>query len=109
MSVASPLLCDEKPMGYYIIVDDAFCMKLFSRRGLANGKRIFNYPLSRARRVVDNDFCILANRFRCLLSVMNQEPDTVHLIVLACVCLHNIMRVLLNVPYLIVSDRDFPQ
>ena len=68
-------------------------MKPFSRRGLANDERIFNYCLSRARRVVENAFGILANRLRYLLSVMNQKPDTVLVIVLACVCLHNIMRV----------------
>lgn len=98
MPTATPLPGDDKPMGYYIIADDAFGMKTwlmkpFSRRCLANDERIFNYRLSRARRVVENAFGILANRFRCLLSVMNQKPDTVHVIVLACVCLHNIMRV----------------
>lgn len=30
--------------------------------------------------------------FRCLLSVMNQEPETVYLIVLACICLNDIIR-----------------
>jgi hypothetical protein len=97
MPTATPLPGDDKAMGYFIIADDAFGMKTwlmkpFSRRGLANDERIFNYRLSRARRVVENAFGILASRFRCLLSVMNQKPDTVHAIVLACVCLHNIMR-----------------
>ena len=68
-------------------------MRPFSRRNLANDERIFNYRLSRAIRVVENAFGILANRFRCLLSVTNQKPDTVHDIELACICLHNIMRV----------------
>ena len=95
---AAPLPGDDRPMSYYIIADDAFgtntcLMKPYSRRGLANDERIFNYRLSRARRVVENAFGILANRFRCLLSVMLQDPDTVHAIVLACVCLHNIMKV----------------
>ncbi|XP_071105184.1 uncharacterized protein [Haliotis cracherodii] len=95
---AAPLPGDDRPMSYYIIADDAFgmntwLMKPFSRRGLANDERIFNYRLSRARRVDENTFGILANRFRCLLSVMLQDPDTVYAIVLARVCLHNIMRV----------------
>ena len=38
-------------------------------------------------------FGILANRFRCFLSVMQQYRDTVQAIALACVCLHNIMIV----------------
>ena len=61
----SPLPDDDKPIGYYIIGDDAFGMKTwlmkpFSRRSLENDERIFNYRLSRARRLVENAFGILA-------------------------------------------------
>lgn len=52
----------------------------------------FNYRLSRARRVVENAFGILANRFQVLLTTMNHAPPTVRLIVTACMCLHNLMR-----------------
>lgn len=97
LPTATPFPGDDKPLGYYIIADDAFgmrtwLMKPFSRRCLSYEERIFNYRLSRSRRFVENAFSILANRFRCLLSVMNQEPETVHVIVFACVCYHNIMR-----------------
>jgi hypothetical protein len=54
--------------------------------------RVFNYKLSGARRVVENAFGILANRFQCLLTTLKQEPHNVESIILACVCLHNIMR-----------------
>ena len=67
-------------------------MKLFSARGLPNEERIFNYRLSHARRVVENAFGIMANRFGCLLTIMSQKPETVTSIVLACCTLHNIMR-----------------
>ena len=92
------LLHDDMEMPYYIISDEAFAlrtwlMKPFSRRHLDHEERIFNYRLSRARRVVENAFGILANRFGCLLTTLKQKPTTVESIVLACVCLHNIMRI----------------
>ena len=48
--------------------------------------------VSRARRVVENAFGITANRFRCLLTTMPQQPDTVTTVVLSCCVLHNLLR-----------------
>lgn len=78
--------------------DDAFAlrksmMKPYGNRGLTNEERIFNYRLSRARRVVENAFGILANRFQVLLTTMQHHPSTVKLIVVACMVLHNMMRI----------------
>ena len=88
---------DDKEMPYFLIGDDAFAlqkwmMKPFSLRSLTKEQRIFNYRLSRARRIVENAFGILAHRFRCLLGTMQQEPETVTSITLACVTLHNLLR-----------------
>lgn len=55
-------------------------------------KNIFNYRLSRARRIVENAFGILANLCQCLLTTMRQEPQTVHTIALGCCSLHNLLR-----------------
>lgn len=64
---AECLPSDNQPLPYAIVGDDAFglrtwMMKPFPNRGLTNAERIFNYRLSRARRVVENAFGILAHR-----------------------------------------------
>lgn len=92
-----PLPNDNRPMPYFFIGDDAFAlrktmMKPYSRHNMTRDSRIFNYRCSRARRVVENAFGILASRFRCLLTIMRKKPETCRKIVLVCVILHNLMR-----------------
>jgi hypothetical protein len=92
-----PLPGDDKPMPYFVVGDDAFALKTWmmkphATRHLTKEQRIFNYRLSRARRIVENSFGILANRFQCLLGTMQLPPETATSVVMACVTLHNLMR-----------------
>ena len=93
----SPMTNEDKDTPFFLVGEDAFplrtwMMKPFSHRGMSNEERIYNYRLSRARRILENAFGILAHRWRCLLTTMQQEYQTVKTIASACLCLHNLMR-----------------
>ncbi|XP_041369700.1 protein ALP1-like [Gigantopelta aegis] len=108
---AEPLPGDDQDTPYFLVGDDAFApktwmMKPFLRRNMANDERIFNYRLSRARRVTENAFGILANRFMCLLTTLRQKPDTVVAMVMACCSLHNIMRLRYKMFQNVMVDQE---
>jgi hypothetical protein len=111
LSPPTALVGDDTLIPHFVIGDDAFplrpwLMKPYSSRNLTNDERVFNYRLSRARRVVENAFGILANRFRCLLTTMHQTPDNAKHLVLAMVCLHNLMRIRYPGVQNAVADRE---
>ncbi|KAL4097421.1 hypothetical protein QTP88_022204 [Uroleucon formosanum] len=54
-------------------------------------KKIFNYRLSRARRIVENAFGILASRFRVFHTEINMEPKNIEKIVMTSCALHNFL------------------
>jgi len=81
---------------YVFLGDEAFSlqtnlMKPYSQHDLKNKRRIFNYRLSRARRVVENAFGILASRFGVFQKPINLESDKASIITLACCYLHNFL------------------
>ena len=82
---------------YFLLGDNAFALmpwlvKPYIRRQLTREERIATYRIFRGRRVVENSFGILVNRFRLLLTTMEQRPKVVRHIVLTCVILHNMLR-----------------
>lgn len=93
-----PLPGRDKLVPFVMVTDDAFplgrrIMKPFpGTQKPASVERIFNYRLSRCRRVVENAFGILSQVFRILRSDMLLDPEKATLIVLVCVVLHNYLR-----------------
>ena len=61
-------------------------------KNLSLEKRIFNYRLSRMRRISENGFRILANRWRIFRRSIALEPEKVKTITLAAITLHNWQR-----------------
>lgn len=88
----------ERECSYVFVADDAFpltphIMKPYSgHQEKGSVKRIFNYRLSRARRVVENAFGILAARFRVLRKPILLQPKKTEQLVMACIHLHNYLR-----------------
>ncbi len=88
---------DNRDIPYFFVGDDAFplhtyMMKPYGRLQLDGPERIYNYQKSCCRRVCENAFDILANRYACLLSVIKFQPNIATNIVLAAICCHNLMH-----------------
>lgn len=78
----------------YFVADDAFklskrIMKPYSSKNLIYKQKIFNYRLSRARRIVESAFGIFSNKWRIFQTAISMLPETAYLIVTASVYLHN--------------------
>lgn len=86
-----------EPVPYVIVGDDAFAMsnylmKPYPGRTLHIPEKVYNYRLSRARRIIENVFGIMSSKFRVFLKPIALQPDKVESVVLACVYLHNCLR-----------------
>lgn len=89
-----PLPGRAVPVPYVLVADDAFAMrpnliKPHSQRGLSTLQSIFNYRLSRARRIIENVFGIMSARFRVLRKPIHLDAIKTNKVVLACCVLHN--------------------
>ena len=87
----------EIPIPYMLVGDDAFplkdyLMKPYGRHDLTPLEENFNYRLSRARRIVENAFAHLSNRFRLFHARIETSVSTARKAVLAAVILHNVIK-----------------
>lgn len=86
---------DGPVLPYVLVGDEAFPLSFFlmtpyPRSGILNyRKKVFNYRLSRARRMVESAFGILGARWRIYRNAIIGTPQLVTKIVQATTCLHN--------------------
>ena len=83
---------------YVFVGDAAFPLKMYMLRPypgrfLPENKRIFNYRLSRARRVIENTFGIMASKFRIFRRAILASPEKVTKITKAACCLLNYLKI----------------
>lgn len=100
LNIPPPEIIDgmDEPLPYYLLGDDAFSlttnlMKPYPSSGLTSQQRVFNYRLSRGRRIIENTFGILVSKFQIFQRNIKMLPLGVERVILASVVLHNFMRV----------------
>jgi hypothetical protein len=85
------------PLPYVFVADEAFplqnhIMRPFPGKGCTLSQRLFNYRLSRARRIVENAFGILVARWRLFEGRLNVSAHIINQVVKASVVLHNMLQ-----------------
>ena len=88
---------------YYLVGDEIFALKPWMMRPypgkLAEEERVFNYRLSRSRRVIENVFGILRARWRIISRPIKASIENTERYIMAAVCLHNYLRQTENALY----------
>ena len=90
----TPIWNSDIAYPFVFVGDEAFplrinLMKPYPRAVLGLTERIFNYRLSRCRRIIENTFGILASRFRIFRRPIIAREEVVVSVTKACVVLHN--------------------
>ncbi|PNF20160.1 hypothetical protein B7P43_G00612 [Cryptotermes secundus] len=88
---------DNRPIPCVFVADEGFgltdkVMRPFSGSRLDFRKRVFNYRLYRARRIIEYTLGILANKWRIFQRPLNVDIDFAMNIVKCCCILHNFVR-----------------
>lgn len=87
---------DFKDVPYTFVADDAFALSVNMLKPYKNiptqQHRVFNYRISRARRMIENCFGIFANKFRIFRTTIIADVLMVEHMTKASVCLYNWLR-----------------
>lgn len=84
-------------MPHVLVADEAFALsrhllRPYARHNLTPPKKIFNYRLSRARRLIECTFGILTSKWRIFHTTIQLSLENAELAIQACCVLHNIIR-----------------
>ena len=95
--------CELDPLPYFFVGDEAFPLKENMMRPypgkLDEAERVYNYRLSRARRVVENAFGLLRTRWRIFARPIKASVESVESFTFAAIALHNYLRQTDNAMY----------
>lgn len=97
LPASTPISFEGPNLPYFLVGDEAFpltkyMLRPYPGKTLTPEREIYNYRLSRARRVIENTFGILASQWRIFRRPINASVETTEKIVQAAVCLHNFLR-----------------
>ncbi|XP_071051076.1 uncharacterized protein [Onthophagus taurus] len=101
LNIPGPTLLPNEETGtvmpFIILGDEAFAtsehiLRPYPSKNLSVTKRVFNYRLSRARRMVECSFGILAGKWRILNRPLDTSLELSDIIIKACCILHNFVR-----------------
>ncbi|VVC38696.1 Harbinger transposase-derived nuclease domain [Cinara cedri] len=85
------------PKDFVILADYAlplkkYLMESYSRCNMSQAERIYNYRVSRGRRVVENAFGILLSKFRLFEKPISLKLETLDNVVIVCYAIHNWLK-----------------
>ncbi|XP_018406611.1 PREDICTED: uncharacterized protein LOC108782753 [Cyphomyrmex costatus] len=95
LNVPPPSVVNQYELPFVLVADEVYPLSSYLMRPYPKSsqlnlkKKIFNYRLSRARRVIESAFGILAARWRIFRRPINTYVLKAKKIVLVTVCLHN--------------------
>ena len=98
--------CHFNPLPFFLLGDEIlplkpWLLKPYPGTNLTEEKLVYNYRLSRCRRVIESTFGILVARWRILSTTIRADVKNIENYVLACIALHNYLRKTENASYVI--------